>query len=527
MYSTMLTYHVASGTFHLATRVASADGTGWKREWITPVVVPTDGQWSAVGVVWTGDEILVYLNGINEFQVSLGDLGTIPPTSETLLVGASRDSNGRIGSYFEGSIDDLRIWESALSPDQMRKCATSGDIQQSDRIVGAWRFDEGRGFVLRESARGLATMQGVLRPRTLRSSVVWPRWAVSAAPIDTLVEMIDTEAVVVHLKSVSRSDYEHSVSAVLTALPFEGGTLFRATSGLSVDSVPVSISLDEPLKFVPETLENEDVGEYALSYVVLRDEIVESSADLALSISDEARATLRFRVSKVRTSPRISFDRAGAELRFYGYGVDDRDGWESLNALDVTLEVSSTNVASEHAFLSVTSTQGLNFGGQLGEGDGIMDRRMRFQGSLQRAEDALNAITLSMDPSSEDGSVDTVALVASDVSEGGVIGSEESHEFAVGLRLGTIPRTTALLPVAVPLLPTVSDASRLRVFGDNFGSSELECVFHDETEITTQATRITSTEIVCDVPTFFATGDVEVRVREIDSGYKSGALSLR
>ena len=63
--------------------------------------------------------------------------------------------------------------------------------------------------------------------------------------------------------------------------------------------------------------------------------------------------------------------------------MEDVDALDGTNALDLALEVTDQD-SQDAAVLSIDSTYGLNFGGQSGEGDGSEDRRMRFQGSVER-----------------------------------------------------------------------------------------------------------------------------------------------
>jgi len=73
-----------------------------------------DGNWHHVALVFSGNttsQIQFYVDGVLEVNSSVNNLAINTGNSLAVQV-----SNGFHGRYFEGEIDDLRIWSTALSP---------------------------------------------------------------------------------------------------------------------------------------------------------------------------------------------------------------------------------------------------------------------------------------------------------------------------------------------------------------------------------------------------------------------------
>lgn len=105
-------------------------------------------QWSYVAVVVDGNTIRVYVNG------SLRGLTNTPaeyPVSVPqgpLLIGCYREYY----DYFDGTIDELRIWRIARSQQQLQSAMFITLDGDEPGLVGYWRFDEGGGQYINDSS---------------------------------------------------------------------------------------------------------------------------------------------------------------------------------------------------------------------------------------------------------------------------------------------------------------------------------------------------------------------------------------
>ena len=340
--------------FRLVVRVNSSPPTNW----ITPIVLQ-ENEWNVVSFVWTQGRIYAYRFGENpneeesySMQVSTTITTNVllPITTESMLIGAMKDGEKKkVSSYFEGLIDDVRVWKTHLSQDELRFCSrSSSSSSSSEELVGRWTFDEGIGFATQEVTRGTLLLEGVFRQS--------PSFVVSTSFLDNYVEIADTQDVMLRFSS-SSSFY------TIRTLP---------NFGILLDS-----ETNQEIQIVPHNLRN--------NVVMFRPQQTNVNSVISFRYTvrgnDNDEATMFITViptthpSKVTTS--------NLKLQFQGYSVEDVDALDGTNALDLALEVTDQD-SQDAAVLSIDATYGLNFGGQSGEGDGSEDRRMRFQGSVER-----------------------------------------------------------------------------------------------------------------------------------------------
>ncbi|MBN1557506.1 MAG: LamG domain-containing protein [Lentisphaerae bacterium] len=95
-----------------------------------------DGVWHHVAAVSTGPDVALYLDGnlqANETTAGSGFFADVD-NLDTILVGANDDSGGGLQWYYTGLVDDLRIYDHALSADEVAALAVI--------LRGHWTFDE-------------------------------------------------------------------------------------------------------------------------------------------------------------------------------------------------------------------------------------------------------------------------------------------------------------------------------------------------------------------------------------------------
>jgi hypothetical protein len=88
-------------------------------------VAITEGVWHHVVGVYAPPYLLVYLDGDRAAMNYVGYLG-IDPNTLDLLIGGSRIVDGELTRWFKGIIDEVRIYNRALSDDEIR--ALIGDL---------------------------------------------------------------------------------------------------------------------------------------------------------------------------------------------------------------------------------------------------------------------------------------------------------------------------------------------------------------------------------------------------------------
>ncbi|MHC4345944.1 MAG: LamG-like jellyroll fold domain-containing protein, partial [Planctomycetota bacterium] len=104
--------------------------------------------WHHIVAVYTGSEGSIFIDG-QEAPLSRDDPdpgGAINDSDEDLLVG-SANSAGVLGYFFEGTADDVRIYDRGLSAGEIEQL-----YQEDSGPVAHWKFDEGAGSIAYDSA---------------------------------------------------------------------------------------------------------------------------------------------------------------------------------------------------------------------------------------------------------------------------------------------------------------------------------------------------------------------------------------
>ena len=78
---------------------------------LTSQTVVTDGGWHRLGLTWDGSNRILYADGLEVAKDTQAQLGG---SAEGLYIGAGK--NLEAGSFFSGLIDDVRIYNRAITP---------------------------------------------------------------------------------------------------------------------------------------------------------------------------------------------------------------------------------------------------------------------------------------------------------------------------------------------------------------------------------------------------------------------------
>ena len=125
-----------------------------------------DGQWHHVAVVFDGTTLYMYVDGVLDAS-SAKSLNT---TGNVLRI--SKRVYPTDGEYYNGSIDEVRIWNTALSQAQLQAGMNSPADPQAPGLVCYFRMDEGVGEFTTEAVTG--------KPARLINN---PQWEKSLADI--------------------------------------------------------------------------------------------------------------------------------------------------------------------------------------------------------------------------------------------------------------------------------------------------------------------------------------------------------
>ena len=100
-------------------------GTGWQLSWPWGSAVPPDvikfpiNQWTHVVLTKSGINIKTYINGVQSHGFNLDDERFGTPASVSGAIGVGGDFVVGENNYFDGCIDEVQFWNTALSQDEI------------------------------------------------------------------------------------------------------------------------------------------------------------------------------------------------------------------------------------------------------------------------------------------------------------------------------------------------------------------------------------------------------------------------
>jgi hypothetical protein len=98
------------------------------------------GTWYHLAGTCDGTTMTVFVNG-----VALGTQGVAAPIlidDADLMIGKG-DPTFSMGEYFHGELDDIRIWDVARSPEQIRAAMNERLSGKEPGLVACWTFEDG------------------------------------------------------------------------------------------------------------------------------------------------------------------------------------------------------------------------------------------------------------------------------------------------------------------------------------------------------------------------------------------------
>ena len=118
----------------------SSGGGAWK-EVTSTTLIPTN-TWTHVAGTFDGTTLTIYINGVQSGTLSYS--GAITPSLYGLDIGAVPYSS-QGGRLFKGNIDQVEVWNVALTSVQVNKYMHCPPAGTETGLVGFWNFEEGTG----------------------------------------------------------------------------------------------------------------------------------------------------------------------------------------------------------------------------------------------------------------------------------------------------------------------------------------------------------------------------------------------
>lgn len=113
---------------------------------VSSKIVPQVDRWYHMAGTVDGTTAKIYING--ELKASGPVSSDYAPTADGMRIG------GEVccGNYFPGLIDDVRVWNRALSQDEIVANYKKQLIGNESGLIGYWKFDEGTGTTVADAS---------------------------------------------------------------------------------------------------------------------------------------------------------------------------------------------------------------------------------------------------------------------------------------------------------------------------------------------------------------------------------------
>lgn len=132
------------------------------------------GQWYHIACTWdySTNDAEIYINGVSDVTGSQADFD---PGTDNFSIG---DRTGK-GDYFNGRLDEVRIWDVVRTSTQIKDGMTLKlDPANQSNLVAYWRLDDGSGTTAADDA---GSHSGTLNNFALSGSS--SNWVTSGAPL--------------------------------------------------------------------------------------------------------------------------------------------------------------------------------------------------------------------------------------------------------------------------------------------------------------------------------------------------------
>jgi len=116
---------------------------GWT--WTNTEYVAPEGEWTHVALTYKGTTLKLYANGNLVYsREGSGAIEDYYPSENDFRIGVRQNAN----EYFDGTIDDVRIWNQARTAAQI-KSNYNVEIKGNEKgLIGYWDFNEGSGLTV-------------------------------------------------------------------------------------------------------------------------------------------------------------------------------------------------------------------------------------------------------------------------------------------------------------------------------------------------------------------------------------------
>ena len=112
---------------------------------------PSAGVWHHLAATYDGNSVIkLYVDGVEQSGTTQTSSGSAPYQIENqttiAVIGARTESDGNPGSFMNGMIDEVTLWNTALSTAQVQSLYIQGRVFDtnsiaSGNVVGYWKLE--------------------------------------------------------------------------------------------------------------------------------------------------------------------------------------------------------------------------------------------------------------------------------------------------------------------------------------------------------------------------------------------------
>ena len=204
---------------------------------VTPIAA--DNVWHHAAATYDGTTWRIYLDGKLDKKLVVGAFSPESTSIQHASLASALNSTGVAAGFFQGTLDEARIWNVARSGAQIRGSKDAPITGATSGLVGRWGLDDGSGPSATDSSGNgvTGTLSPAATPPTWVAGYTFPTDSTAPAAPQNLVATAGNQSVGLTWNANTESDlagynvYRSLSSPVPTSgTPLNGSDLLRTTS---------------------------------------------------------------------------------------------------------------------------------------------------------------------------------------------------------------------------------------------------------------------------------------------------------
>jgi VCBS repeat-containing protein len=330
---------------------------GWA--WHDTGYVVNPGQWTHVAVTYDNGTVTTYANGVAvDVFAGSGSIGDSHAALDELRIGGRQNSPA--GKYFDGRIDDVRIWNVARTQVEVSSAMNVELTGAESGLAGYWNFNENSGVTAADS-----TANG--NDGTLVNGPAWYGYrtgedvAINASVPGVLANDYDVDANMLTAELVTgpangtlllNSDGSFTYTPNLNFSGTDSFT-YRAFDGTAYSNVATVAILVDPSNDAP-TITSDGGGVLAAINVAENSTVVTT---VTATDADQPAQALSYSISGGADAARFTIDSSTGELTFLAApNFEAPTDADANNVYQVTVQVIDGVGGTDTQALSITVT---------------------------------------------------------------------------------------------------------------------------------------------------------------------------